>query len=85
MGPHSHLHQGLRTSRFHGDRRENDATRLIEHDVVLTTYHTLMTDYFVAGGKALRKQNGGRILHSISWMRIVLDEGEHFIASGTFS
>jgi hypothetical protein len=44
-----------------------------------------MTDYFAAGGKALRKQNGGRILHSISWMRFVLDEGEHFIASGTFS
>ncbi|KAF8243891.1 hypothetical protein K440DRAFT_31423 [Wilcoxina mikolae CBS 423.85] len=77
-----HLHSGLRTSRFHGDRRENDATKLVEHDVVLTTYHTLMTDYFAAGGKAPRKQNVGRILHSISWMRVVLDEA-HIIRSGT--
>ena len=51
---------------FHGERA-NIPDQICDHDVVLTTYSTLMSD---AGLK------GRQVLQSISWFRVVLDEGE---------
>ncbi|RFN45450.1 hypothetical protein FIE12Z_10316 [Fusarium flagelliforme] len=49
---------------FHGQGRARNAKPLISSDIVLTTYHTVEKD-----------SNGGRILSSVVWSRIVLDEG----------
>ncbi|KAH7196368.1 SNF2 family N-terminal domain-containing protein [Fusarium flagelliforme] len=51
---------------FHGQGRARNAKPLISSDIVLTTYHTVEKD-----------SNGGRILSSVVWSRIVLDEAHH--------
>ncbi|RBR07270.1 uncharacterized protein FIESC28_10769 [Fusarium coffeatum] len=54
----------FQTEVFHGHARARNAERLLRSDIVLTTYHTLEKD-----------SSGKRILDSIRWSRIVLDEG----------
>ncbi|KAL2678983.1 hypothetical protein Neosp_009737 [[Neocosmospora] mangrovei] len=55
--------QTLRTAIFHGNRRAKEGQLLLESDVVLTTYHTLEKD-----------SSKAKILQSIKWTRVVLDE-----------
>ncbi|KAI8716614.1 hypothetical protein NCS52_00955600 [Fusarium sp. LHS14.1] len=55
--------QTLRAAIFHGNRRAKEGQLLRESDVVLTTYHTLENDSCKA-----------KILQSIKWTRVVLDE-----------
>ncbi|KAM5522921.1 DNA repair protein rad5 [Fusarium oxysporum f. sp. phaseoli] len=55
--------QSFKTVTFHGDARPKKRELLLGHDLVLTTYHTLEKD-----------NRGRRILNSIKWSRIVLDE-----------
>ncbi|KAF5566178.1 hypothetical protein FNAPI_1295 [Fusarium napiforme] len=55
--------QTFKTVTFHGDTRPKKRELLLDHDIVLTTYHTLETD-----------NRGKGILSSINWSRIVLDE-----------
>ncbi|EEU43728.1 uncharacterized protein NECHADRAFT_106263 [Fusarium vanettenii 77-13-4] len=55
--------QTLRTAIFHGNRRAKEGQLLLESDVVLTTYHTLEND-----------SKKTKILQSIKWTRVVLDE-----------
>ncbi|KAI1114304.1 SNF2 family N-terminal domain-containing protein [Nemania sp. NC0429] len=63
-----HLKAGLLdVSCFHGNSRTRVLNDLREKDIVLTTYHTLMSD-----GKARR------LLQQLTWFRIVLDEA-HWI------
>ncbi|KAK6857174.1 hypothetical protein PG995_007361 [Apiospora arundinis] len=52
---------------FHGNNRANAMEDIIDNDVVLTTYHTLVSD---------RKTR--RLLQDIMWFRVVLDEA-HWI------
>ncbi|CAG7561097.1 unnamed protein product [Fusarium equiseti] len=51
---------------FHGQARTRIANPLISCDIVLTTYHTLEKD-----------SSSDRILSSVVWSRIVLDEAHH--------
>ncbi|KAH7472911.1 hypothetical protein FOMA001_g12729 [Fusarium oxysporum f. sp. matthiolae] len=55
--------QSFKTVTFHGDARPKKRELLLGHDLVLTIYHTLEKD-----------NRGKRILNSIKWSRIVLDE-----------
>ncbi|ETS80319.1 hypothetical protein PFICI_07848 [Pestalotiopsis fici W106-1] len=48
---------------FHGDKRAKSLQSLHEKDIVLTTYHTLISDW-----------TSKRLLHQHTWNRIVLDE-----------
>ncbi|KAK6839362.1 hypothetical protein PG987_005228 [Apiospora arundinis] len=57
----------IRLCIFHGNNRANAMQDIIDNDVVLTTYHTLVSD---------RKTR--RLLQDIVWFRVVLDEA-HWI------
>ena len=62
----SHVEPGtLRICIFHGSSRPKLPEGAIDHDLVLTTYATLPTDF-----KDLR------VLQEIQWYRVVLDEGK---------
>jgi len=58
---------------FHGPNRLKDARKLADHDLVITTYATLVADY---GGKKGAANLGSlkNPLAAIDWYRIVLDE-----------
>jgi SWI/SNF-related matrix-associated actin-dependent regulator of chromatin subfamily A3 len=51
--------------KYHGRKRKTRISGIEEVDIVLTTYHTLVTDF---GEKSSP-------LHEINWFRVVLDEG----------
>lgn len=71
-----HLHPGtLRYWLYHGPKRSRDLTSMLAHDIVITTYDVVATEY-----KSLDK--GPRPLFDINWRRIVLDEA-HEIRVGT--
>jgi hypothetical protein len=50
---------------FHGDGRLKLPKCVTDHDLVLTTYATLVADC-----------KGSEVLQKIAWFRVVLDEGE---------
>jgi len=52
--------------RYHGNGKETDVLKLIEFDIILTTYATIIADF----SRVSR-------LHQIMWYRIVLDEGNN--------
>ena len=54
----------LKVALFHGDNRAKTTEALVDHDVVLTTYRTLVFDW-----------KGRRVLQAMEWFRVVLDEG----------
>ncbi|KAH8687414.1 SNF2 family N-terminal domain-containing protein [Tricladium varicosporioides] len=54
----------LNTHKYHGPRKELDPLKLLNFDIVFTTYATVATEF----------RRGSNILHNINWFRIVLDE-----------
>ncbi|EPE30717.1 P-loop containing nucleoside triphosphate hydrolase [Glarea lozoyensis ATCC 20868] len=50
--------------KYHGPKRESDLLKLLDFDVILTTYATVAAEF----------RRCSNILHSINWFRIVLDE-----------
>ena len=65
-----HLYPGtLRCWLYHGPKRSEDMASMLAHDIVITTYDVVATEW-----KSLNK--GPRPLFSIKWWRIVLDEGK---------
>ena len=66
-----HLKPGaMRFIVHHGSQRRKSANLLSSFDVVLTTYETVRAEH-------LQLLGGGRsAFHTISWHRIVLDEGK---------
>lgn len=61
----SHLREdALSYMVFHGDGRPKLPQKIIDHDLVLTTYATLVAD-----------TKGAKVLQKIAWFRVVLDEG----------
>ncbi|CAD6565732.1 MAG: hypothetical protein ASARMPREDX12_006745 [Alectoria sarmentosa] len=65
-----HLRPGtLRWWLYHGPKRSENKTSMLAHDIVITTYDVVATEW-----KSLDK--GTRPLFSINWRRIVLDEGK---------
>ncbi|EYB33365.1 hypothetical protein FG05_10568 [Fusarium graminearum] len=57
----------LRVHTFHGDSRSIQSTSLMNHDIILTTFATLVSDC---------KRH--KVLQNVEWFRIVLDEA-HWI------
>ncbi|UZP36582.1 hypothetical protein NXS19_004398 [Fusarium pseudograminearum] len=57
----------LRVHTFHGDSRSTESTSLMNHDIVLTTFATLVSDF-----------KRRKVLQSVEWFRVVLDEA-HWI------
>lgn len=65
-----HLHpQTLRCWRYHGPKRFDNITTMLSHDIVLTTYDLVASEW-----RTLEK--GRKPLFSTTWRRIVLDEGK---------
>ncbi|KPA38492.1 helicase transcription factor protein [Fusarium langsethiae] len=65
-----HLQSGLKIIKYHGDRRPKDLSQLDmveDSDIVVTTYHTLTTEYLIGKGKTSP-------LYKLGWYRVVLDE-----------
>jgi SNF2 family DNA or RNA helicase len=61
-----HVHEGtLKVSKFHRQGKLNDLIILLNYDVVLTTYATVLSEF--------SKDNS--VLYRIEWFRVVLDEG----------
>ncbi len=68
-----HLHPDtLRCLLYHGPKRSNDVHSMLAHDMVLTTYDMVATEW-----KNL--DMGSRPLFSVTWRRIVLDEGKSLL------
>lgn len=61
------IDRGLRCSRHYGKTRLSDISEIASLDVVLTTYHTVSSDWH--SGKP-------SLLFSVDWRRIILDEGK---------
>lgn len=61
----------VKSYKYHGSNRETDIPKLLEFDLIFTTYATLAAEFC----------RGDSILHQIRWFRVVLDEGE-LIAKG---
>jgi hypothetical protein len=55
----------LVTHRYHGTGKALCITRLLQCDIVLTTYASVAADFC----------RGRSTLHQIEWYRVVLDEG----------
>lgn len=51
--------------RYHGQHRKIQLANMKDYDIVITTYHTLASDFMAKKSP----------LHRIAWFRIVLDEG----------
>ena len=65
-----HLHPGtLRYWLYHGPKRSEDTVAMLAHDIVITTYDVVATEW-----KSVEK--GPRPLFLVNWRRIVLDEGK---------
>ncbi|PCD21594.1 hypothetical protein FGRA07_11653 [Fusarium graminearum] len=63
-----HFRDGsLRVNTFHGESRSTQSTSLMNYDIVLTTFATLVSDC---------KRH--KVLQSVEWFRVVLDEA-HWI------
>ena len=54
----------LRVQKYHGSRKELEIAKLVDVEVVLTTYATIAAEF-----------SRDSRLHGIAWFRIVLDEG----------
>ena len=65
-----HLHpKTLNYCLYHGPRRSEDMVSILGHDIVITTYNVVATEW-----KSLEK--GPRPLFLVTWRRIILDEGK---------
>ncbi|RDI87292.1 hypothetical protein Vi05172_g2935 [Venturia inaequalis] len=62
----------LRVLTYHGAKREKlDLKTISNYDVVITTYETMMSEFF-ASTRPVPRASG---LFSITWRRLILDEG----------
>jgi SWI/SNF-related matrix-associated actin-dependent regulator of chromatin subfamily A3 len=62
----SHLQSNqIRVLKHHGSSKAQEMEHLLQHDIVLTTYATLASEY----------QNEQSLLYETTWFRLVLDEG----------
>jgi len=55
---------------FYGPERVRDLTFLNKHDIIMTTYGTVTSDF-----KAIESKGKVSPLHKINWLRVILDEG----------
>ena len=64
-GPRHILPNTLNMHKYHGPKRQLDPLKLLDFDIVFTTYATVAAEF----------RRGSNILHNMNWFRIVLDEG----------
>ena len=70
-----HIHAGeLRVVVYHGSSRSRWSQSLHTHDVILTNYDTLRSEWTCEARDSP--------LYSQEWARIVLDEGESYSSYG---
>ncbi|KAH8123686.1 hypothetical protein FP744_10005786 [Trichoderma asperellum] len=62
----THLKEGVKTIKYHGSDRTKKLSKVLNSDIVVTTYSTLKAEFQNKSTKSL--------LHCIDWYRIVLDE-----------
>lgn len=68
----------LRVLTYHGTRkRPIDPKTINDYDVVVTTYETVMTEFWAKQGKSSQNVPRKDGLFSVHWRRIVLDEGHN--------
>ena len=76
IAQHVKSEHALRVLVYHGSgKKQMKAEDFSEHDVVITSYGTLATEYYPRGKKdppAVPRSHG---LFSIKWRRVILDEG----------
>jgi len=72
------LHVNIRLLSYHGNERPQNADFVANHDVVLTTYNTLLADH----NRNEKDTSRQAVIRDIAWYRIILDEA-HFIRSPT--
>lgn len=72
------LHVNIRVCTYHGNGRPQNADIVANHDVVLTTYHTLLADH----NRNEKDTSRQAIIRDIAWYRIILDEA-HFTRNPT--
>jgi SNF2 family DNA or RNA helicase len=60
---------------YHGTGRQIFAKLFPDYDIVITTYNSAALDY--KHRKAALKGHCPQTLFSVSWHRIILDEGKH--------
>jgi SWI/SNF-related matrix-associated actin-dependent regulator of chromatin subfamily A3 len=64
----THVHPGKLTWRLHHEKsRFKDRTQLHSTDVIITTYHTLMSEW-------KKHQASPQMMYTTTWRRVVLDE-----------
>jgi SWI/SNF-related matrix-associated actin-dependent regulator of chromatin subfamily A3 len=63
--PRHILPNTLNMHKYHGPKRELDPLKLLDFDIIFTTYATAAAEF----------RRGSNVLHNINWFRIVLDEG----------
>jgi SWI/SNF-related matrix-associated actin-dependent regulator of chromatin subfamily A3 len=61
---HHQVRNALTMIKYHGTNRQTNLAKLRDTDIVITTYHTLASDF----------NNAKRFLNDIDWYRLVLDE-----------
>jgi SWI/SNF-related matrix-associated actin-dependent regulator of chromatin subfamily A3 len=64
----------LRVQKYHGSSKEIDIAKLLDFDIVLTTYATITAEF-----------SRDSCLHGITWFRIVLDEGRPYVTQVSLS
>lgn len=73
---HRHIRpDAVQFHKYHGSDRESEIPKLLEFDLIFTTYATLTAEFC----------RGDSILHQIKWFRLVLDEGEWISKTFEFS
>lgn len=72
---HVREEHALNVMTYHGTRKEPISPKTVsKYDVVVTTYETVMAEWFGKQSDRLPRSNG---LFSVTWRRIVLDEGHN--------
>lgn len=68
----------LRVLTYHGTRKKLiDPKEIKNYDVVITTYETVMTEFWAKQSKSPQQVPRKTGLFSVNWRRIVLDEGHN--------
>ena len=57
---------------YYGSKRTKNAAQLASYDVVITTYHIVLSEW--RKNWNLHSGNNG-VIHKILWRRVILDEG----------
>ena len=73
---HVHSDKPLRVLTYHGNNKKSmSPAEFAEYDVVITTYGSLQSEYYPCGTKTPPSLPTSKGLFSLTWRRVILDEG----------